>query len=150
MVVRVSDGDTITVETREGTKIKVRLYGIDAPETDKKDHRTGKHLRPGQPFGDEAHHYLSVLIEGKTVRLEILEIDRYRRMVSVVWLDGRNINLEMIMAGLAEAYTEYLTQKPLRQRFLHSQEEARERRLGIWSQGGSYERPGDFRKRQKM
>ncbi len=146
---KVSDGDSITVETREGTKLKVRLYGIDAPETEKKNNRTGGQISPGQPFGDEAHHYLSALIEGKTVRLEIMNIDRYRRMVSLVWLDNRNINLEMVLSGLAEAYLEYLTQRPLRQQFLHSQEEARERQLGIWSRGGGYERPGDFRKRQK-
>ena len=41
----VYDGDTMLLATREESRLKVRLYGIDAPETRKPD-------RPGQPYGD--------------------------------------------------------------------------------------------------
>ena len=47
-VTKVSDGDTIHVTTPEQTKLKVRLYGIDAPETPKINHRTGQVNKPGQ------------------------------------------------------------------------------------------------------
>ena len=51
-VERVSDGDTITALTSEGTKLRIRLLGIDAPEIPH-----GK--KPGQPYGEEARDYLA-------------------------------------------------------------------------------------------
>ncbi len=53
-VTKVSDGDTIHLTTPEQTILKVRLYGIDAPETDKIDHKTGNVNIPGQPYGEES------------------------------------------------------------------------------------------------
>lgn len=53
-VTKVSDGDTIHLTTPEQTKLRVRLYGIDAPETPKINNRTGRVNKPGQPYGDEA------------------------------------------------------------------------------------------------
>jgi len=49
-VAKVSDGDTIQVTTKEQTKLRIRLYGIDAPETPKTDQRTGHVDKPGQPY----------------------------------------------------------------------------------------------------
>lgn len=138
-VTRIADGDTVQAVTPEGTKLKVRLYGIDAPETEK-----GK--IPGAPFGSASKNYLATLLDGKSVRMEIVDIDRHRRMVAVLWLGERNINLEMIAAGMAEAYVEHL-KKPYRSLFLRAEQEARARGKGIWSQGGLYERPSEFRRR---
>lgn len=67
-------------------------------------------------------------------------------MVSVLWLGEKNINLEMINAGMAEAYAEYLKQ-PYRTPFIQAEQEAKARGKGIWSQGSSYERPSQFRRR---
>lgn len=100
-VTKISDGDTVQAITPEGTKLKIRLYGIDAPETPK-----GK--IPGEPFGNDSRNYLVSLVSQKSVRIEIRDIDRYRRMVAVLWLAERNVNQEMITAGMAEAYGEYL------------------------------------------
>ncbi len=58
----VSDGDTITAVTSEGTKLRLCLLGIDAPEVPHGD-------KPGQPFGEEARDYLDHLIGGRTVRM---------------------------------------------------------------------------------
>jgi len=107
-VVRVNDGDTVQVVTGEGTKLKVRLYGIDAPETPKMNHRPGKVNKPGQPYGEEAEKALAQKIAGKTVRLEIMDIDRYKRMVRRILLNGRDINREMVQEGFAWAYKQYL------------------------------------------
>src|SRR5215475_13613537 len=52
MVERVADGDTLTVITANQTKLRIRMWGIDAPETPK-----GTKF-PGQPFGTEAEDYL--------------------------------------------------------------------------------------------
>jgi endonuclease YncB( thermonuclease family) len=42
IVTRVSDGDTIQVTDGYGSKVKIRLYGMDAPETEKSNHKTGR------------------------------------------------------------------------------------------------------------
>jgi micrococcal nuclease len=138
-ITRITDGDTVQAITQEGTKLKVRLYGIDAPET-------SKGRIPGEPFGNDSRDYLASLISQKSVRVEIRDIDRYRRMVAILWLAERNVNQEMIVAGMAEAYGEYLKQ-PYRTPFLQAEQEAKALGKGIWSQGNSYERPSQFRRR---
>jgi micrococcal nuclease len=147
-VTKVSDGDTIQVTTPEQTKLRVRLYGMDAPETPKINQRTGRVNKPGQPYGKESWKALEGKIMGKQVRLDIIDIDRYKRMVGVVWLGNRNINLEMVKEGYAEAYLEYL-KNPYRAQFVQAEREARSARRGIWSLSG-YERPSDFRRRLKV
>lgn len=147
-VTKVSDGDSIQVTTPEQTKLKVRLYGIDAPETPKMSQRTGEVNKPGQPYGNESWKALEGKILGKEVRLEILDIDKYRRLVCMVWSDDRNINLEMITEGHAEAFIEYL-KPPYQAPFLAAEREAKSARRGIWSLL-DYERPRTFRKRLKV
>jgi len=63
---------------------------------------------------------------------------------------GEERYLEMIKAGMAEAYTEDLKDQPYRDQFLQAEKETKAKRLGIWSQGIIYERPSDFRKRMKI
>jgi endonuclease YncB( thermonuclease family) len=138
-ITRITDGDTVQAITPEGTKLKVRLYGIDAPETSK-----GK--IQGEPFGNDSRNYLVSLINQKSVRVEIRDIDRYRRMVAILWLAERNVNQEMIAAGMAEAYGEYL-KTPYRIPFLQTEQQAKAQGKGIWSQGSNYERPSQFRRR---
>lgn len=147
-VTKISDGDTIHLETPEQTILKVRLYGIDAPETPKINQHTGHVNKPGQPYGDEAWKALESKIMGKQVKLDILDIDKYRRMVGMIYFNGRNINLEMVREGYAEAYIEYL-KEPYRKYFLKAEREARLAKKGIWSLP-EYERPKDFRKRLKV
>jgi endonuclease YncB( thermonuclease family) len=98
LVERVADGDTLTVITANQTKLRIRMFGIDAPETPK-----GAKF-PGQPYGPEAEAYLKQLVEGKRVKVEIYQVDRYKRLLSTIFLDGKDINLAMIEAGLAEVY----------------------------------------------
>jgi endonuclease YncB( thermonuclease family) len=85
---------------------------------------------------------------GKPVTLDIIDIDRYKRMVGVIWIGNRNINLEMVKEGYAEAYLEYL-KEPYREHFIRAEKEARSARRGIWLLP-EYERPNDFRKRFKV
>ena len=147
-VTKVSDGDSIQITTAEQTKLKVRLYGIDAPETPKINHRTGQVNKPGQPYGGESWKALENKIMGKQVRMEILDIDKYRRMVGMIWLGERNINLEMVREGFAEAFIEYL-KPPYRTQFLDAEREAKSAWRGVWSLP-DYERPRAFRKRLKV
>ena len=147
-VSEVTDGDTIKLETKEGTKLKIRLYGLDAPESPKFNRKTGRISKPGQAFGKEAGDVLVSKILGKKVKVDVLGIDRYDRMVSIVWLGDRNINLEMVREGMAEAYKEYL-RGSLKAQFLKAETEARIAKRGIWSLN-EYERPSEFRKSQKI
>lgn len=147
-VTKIIDGDSIQITTQEQTKLKVRLYGIDAPETDRIDHRTGQVNKPGQPYGEKSWQALESKIMGKQVRMVVLDIDKYKRLVGMVWLDDRNIDLEMVREGYAEAFIEYL-KPPYRSQFLEAEKEARSHKRGIWSLL-DYERPRDFRKRLKV
>lgn len=147
-ITKVTDGDTVHLTTPEQTKLKIRLYGIDAPETDKINNKTGRVNKPGQPYGEESMNALTNKIMGKQVKLDILDIDKYRRMVGMIYLDDRNINLEMIREGYAEAFVEYL-KPPYREEFLATQRGAQSARKGIWSLP-DYERPRAFRKRLKV
>ncbi len=138
IVTKISDGDTIQVVTPEQTKLKIRLYGIDAAEMPGTD---------TQRYAPDARKALEDKIKGRQVKLDIIDIDKYRRLVSIVWLHGRNINLEMIREGHAEAFIEYL-KPPYREEFLEAEREAKSAKLGIWALP-DYERPRDFRKRMK-
>lgn len=90
-VVRVSDGDTVVLLDADNTQHKIRLNGIDAPEN-------------GQPYGDKSKEYLSNLIAGKEVTVEVKGTDQYKRILGVVYLGDTNINAEMIRAGYAWNY----------------------------------------------
>jgi micrococcal nuclease len=147
-VTKVSDGDTIQVITPEQTKLRVRLSGIDAPETPKTNQRTGHVNIPGQPYGEESRKALEGKIMGKQIRLDIIDIDQYKRMVGMIWIGTRNINLKMVNEGYAEAYLEYL-KEPYRAKFIQAEKDARSARRGIWSLLG-YEKPSDFRERSKV
>jgi endonuclease YncB( thermonuclease family) len=107
VVKKVADGDTLTVVIRDGTKFRVRLYGIDAPEI-----RHEK--KPGQPYGKEAKAALMGMVLGQKVRLDIIERDQYKRMVGIVYLGNLNVNEEMVREGWAWAYREYRKGRMLR------------------------------------
>ena len=94
---RVTDGDTITV-TQNGFKTTIRLVGIDAPEKSRKKHE------PGQPFSQTSTKYLAGMVLNKYVDIVPYGNDRYGRTLGVVYVDGKNVNLEMVKAGLAEVY----------------------------------------------
>lgn len=136
-VTQVSDGDTIQVTDSLGTKVKARLYGIDAPETAK-----GK--KPGQPYGEESFQALRQKVDQQRVRLDVMDIDKYRRLVSVVLIGNRDINYEMLAEGHAWAYRKYL-KGPLAKSYINAEERANRSRKGLWQQGGA-EPPWDFRK----
>ena len=123
-VTKISDGDTIQVITPEQTKLRIRLYGIDAAETPRIDAHSGQISKAGQRYAVESRQALEGKIKGRQVKLDIIDIDKYRRLVCIVWLDDRNINLEMLREGHAEAFIEYL-KPPYREQFLEAEREAK-------------------------
>lgn len=147
IVSKISDGDTIHVTDSLGTKVKVRFYGIDAPETAKGNKRTGKISKEGQPYGKEAFKGLQAKLIRQHVRLDVMDTDRYGRTVSIVWVKNRNINLEMVVDGWAWAYTQYLD-RPHASEYIVAEEQARKAHKGLWQQSNP-QPPWEFRKLQK-
>jgi len=145
-VTKISDGDTIQVNC-QGAKVKVRLYGIDAPETEKSNKKTGHVSKPGQPYGEEAYQALKSKVNRKSVKLDIMAVDQYKRSVGIVWLDGKNINKEMVAEGYAWAYRQYLD-RPHASEYIELEDQARAKRLGLWEQNNP-QPPWEFRRSLK-
>lgn len=142
-VEKVSDGDTIKVDSY-GTKLKIRLYGIDTPETEKINNRTGQVNKLGQPYGEHSMNALRFKVENQLVKVEVMDIDRYQRLVSIVWFGNRNINKEMVAEGWAWAYRQYLD-RPHASEYINAEEQARVQKLGLWKQINP-QPPWEFRK----
>ena len=136
---RVTDGDTITV-TQNGFKSTIRLVGIDAPE---KSH--GKH-QPGQPFSQASTKYLASLVLNKDVDIKSYGTDRYGRTLGVVYCNGRNVNLDMVKAGLAEVYRGKPAPGFDNAPYEKAENEARMAGIGMWSLGDKYVSPSEWRK----
>jgi endonuclease YncB( thermonuclease family) len=117
------------------------MVGIDAPETPK-----GTKF-PGQPYGKDAQVYLKQFVEGKRVKVEIHGVDRYKRLLSTIFLDGKDVNLAMIEAGLTEVYRGPESDNPYTQQYQAAEDAARSARKGMWVLGDSYESPRAYRKR---
>ena len=137
-VIRVTDGDTITVATTAGSKSRVRLYGIDAPEIRHKD-------RPGQAYGRESRVALKEKAYRMPVRVEIVDVDSYGRLVGVVFLGRRNINAEMVAEGYAWAYRRFLG-GPYASSFIGLERKARKKKLGLWRESNPTP-PWEFKRR---
>jgi len=138
-VLRVVDGDTLKAEGHDIT-VKVRLVGIDAPETSKKK---GSH---GQPYSQRATKYLAGLTLNKTVDIRGYGLDRYNRILGVIFLSGKNINLEMVRSGLAEVYRGMSPHRFKLIPYWQAEKEAREAKKGMWVQGNKYVSPKEWRK----
>jgi len=93
-VVRVTDGDTIVVLDTNKVQHKIRLTGIDAPER-------------GQALGTKSKEHLSDLVAGKTVEVDYSKYDRYQRIFGKILLNGEDVNLEQVEAGMAWHYKKY-------------------------------------------
>jgi endonuclease YncB( thermonuclease family) len=131
-VISVQDGDTITVRTEDFEQLRVRFYGIDCPE--KK-----------QAYGDEAKNYLYGLVYGKTVDLEVVDIDRYSRYVAIVRLGDVIINVVMVREGYAWLYEAYCKEPNLCNLITQAENEAKSQNKGLWQDTSPLE-PWNYRR----
>ncbi len=144
-VVSCNDGDTCKLKAADNTQIKVRLVGIDAPESAKK---RGKKKNEGQPGAQEAKTYLNTLVVGKTVTLRAYGSDMYGRNLAEIMINNESANLKMVTEGWAEVYRGKAPNTLDISSFELAENEARKAKRGIWSMPG-YESPKSWRKRQK-
>ncbi|MCY2973867.1 MAG: thermonuclease family protein [Planctomycetota bacterium] len=114
-VVGISDGDTITVLDAQNVQHKIRLQGVDAPET-------------SQAFGARCKQHLGEKIFGKQVVVTWTEKDRYDRILGEVTLGNRNIALEMVRDGAAWHYKQFSKSTELAE----AEVEARKAKKGLW------------------
>lgn len=139
-VAAVLDGDTIRI-AKGGATIPIRLIGIDAPETSKGDGE------PGQPYCVVAKRHLANLVRRESVEVVSYGKDDYGRILGVVYLRDTNLNLEMVRAGLAEAYRGRPTPGFDYAPYWEAEKEARRARRGMWAQGPRYVSPYEWRKK---
>jgi endonuclease YncB( thermonuclease family) len=131
--VLVTDGDTIVIRD-----VRIRLEGIDAPETDQicldRDERR-------YPCGVKAREALQELIGDRAVTCVGDEIDQYGRRIMTCSAAGRDINAAMVDAGWALAYVRYS------RRYVEQEHSAREHSAGMWA--GAFIAPWDWRHRDR-
>jgi micrococcal nuclease len=125
-VMRVVDGDTISVRLDGGRIERVRYIGIDTPESVKPD-------TPVQCFAKKASHFNTALVDGRDVvlRTDAEQRDRYGRLLAYVYTSGRFVNRELVARG----YARTLTIPPNvahADEFARLARRAREAGLGLW------------------
>ena len=132
MVTHVTHGDTLKVQLHSGP-INLRLGSIDAPEHD-------------QPHGAEATAALGWLVSGKQVALQVVTQDRYERLVALVFVNGVNINEQLVKDGHAWAYRYFLQDRD----YCRWEDAARHNHRGLWAlPSKEWIYPFDWRRLQK-
>ena len=126
----VYDGDTLTASCPSG-EVKVRMFGIDAPEMKQ------------EPWGDRSKETLRGLLPRfGSVRLRVMDQDRYDRTVAQVFAEQSDVGLEMVRQGRAVVYEQYNDSAAYRQ----AQAEAQKARRGIWEKPGGQQDPATWRR----
>jgi micrococcal nuclease len=125
-VERVVDGDTLLVAGLG----RVRLTGVDAPETVKPEH-------PVEAWGPEASAFSKQFLSAGQVRLQFdrERIDQYGRTLAYAWVGDKLLNEELLRAGFARAELQYHYSSAMKRRFREAQDEARAAGRGLWSRG---------------
>ena len=129
-VVGVTDGDTIKV-LKDGKQVKIRLASIDCPEK-------------GQPYSQVARKFTAGLVSGKVVKVWPTDTDRYGRTVAFVFVEDKNVNKELLKAGLAWHYKYYSRDPELAK----LEFEARSKKLGLWKEPNQIA-PWEWRKNRR-
>lgn len=130
-VVKITDGDTLTVLDADKVQHKIRLEGIDAPEK-------------GQAFGTKSRESLGEKVTEKEVLIVWEKKDRYGRILGDVYRDGRHINQEMVEEGMAWHFKQYSKAKEL----ADAEIAARKAERGLWKDPEPIP-PWEFRKQQR-
>ena len=151
-VVKITDGDTVTIVDSKGFKHRIRLAGIDAPEK-------------GQPYGGESTKNLGWLVYNKGITIEYSKHDRYGRIIGKILVDPggdtfclliecvRKVDagLEQIKAGMAWHYKRYQNEQSKKDRKSYSSFErgARKKQVGLWSDR-KHTPPWEWRRNNKL
>lgn len=131
-VIKVSDGDTITVLLKGNTQKKLRLAEVDCPES-------------GQAFGKNAKQFTAAQVFGKTVKFKETSTDRYGRSIAKIYYDNdKYLSKEVIKAGMGWWYFSYSKDDSLGK----LQERAQQNKIGLWQDVHAVA-PWDYRKMKR-
>lgn len=135
-VVGIIDGDTLTLLDENQTQHRIRVSGIDTPER-------------GQAFGHVASDNLAKLAFGQLATADCQKQDRYGRWVCVVRVNGMDVGLSQIKAGLAWHYKKYASEQTSTDQELYAtaEQDARVAGIGLWKDADQTP-PWDWRKRR--
>lgn len=114
-VVKIADGDTLTLLTPAKEQVRIRLAEIDTPER-------------GQPYAQKAQDALSRLVWGRPLAVRVVDTDRYGRTVGRIYVGEIDVSAEMVRLGAAWVYRRYATDASL----FDLEAEAREGGRGLW------------------
>ncbi|MGH9382943.1 MAG: thermonuclease family protein [Vicinamibacterales bacterium] len=117
-VVSVIDGDTVDLLLPAKRVLRVRLYGVDAPER-------------GEPFSTQARTFTRVLMFSRDVEAVVKDVDAYDRLVARVSVDGKDASAAILAAGLGCTFHRYVSDAGLDL----AQARARQGHLGFWATG---------------
>ena len=131
-VIGVTDGDSLKV-LRGRESIRIRLEGVDCPE-----------MRPPQPYCRKAKTFISQRAFNRKVRVRVITTDKYGRKVCRVEVDGQDLSVELLRAGLAWHSKRY-NQEPA---LASLQAEARARKRGLWADPNPIP-PWEWRRRKR-
>ncbi len=134
-VTRVKDGDTIVVSLDEGRTVDVRLWGVDAPESD-------------QPYGPVATKAARKIAKNKTCSVVVRDHDHHGRIIGRVFVSEKSIDVghSLVTSGYAWHRTKYVTgHQELSDQLEESQAQARREELGLWTQSNPIP-PWEWRK----
>ena len=129
---RVVDGDTLEV-----SGVKVRLFGVDAPELDQRCERGGRVWACGQA----AREALAGIVGRQRVVCDVQDIDRYGRDVAVCQVGDQDVGAVMVREGMAIAYRRYSG------RYVNAEAAARREGLGLWT--STYVQPEAYREAER-
>ena len=136
---KVVDGDTIKINSK-----KIRLYGIDAPEKKqkcKKTYLTISFMSFTKDYmcGEVSTEKLIKKINNQKLNCNILDVDRYKRLIGECFKKNINLNSWMVSNGFAVAYRKYS------KKYVSDEINAKNNKLGIWQ--GKFEMPWDYRRK---
>ncbi len=130
-VIKVSDGDTVTILTEDKVSHKIRLNDIDAPE--KK-----------QPFGNKSRDNLASYIAGEIITVKYKSKDKYGRILGTIYFENLDINLQQIKNGYAWVYKQYSEN----QTYYQEEQKAKDLKKGLWIAKEPLA-PWEYRKKRK-
>ena len=136
---QVVDGDTIKINSK-----KIRLYGIDAPEKKqkcKKTYLTISFMSFTKDYmcGEVSTQKLIKKINKQKLNCNILDVDRYKRLIGECFKRNINLNSWMVSNGYAVAYRKYS------KKYVSDEINAKNNKFGIWQ--GKFEMPWDYRRK---
>lgn len=128
----VIDGDLITI-TSKGKEVEIRLFGIDAPEKT-------------QAFGQSAKNFTGAMASGKEIRVEPISKDQYGKTVAMVFVNGINLNEQIISQGFGWVYRQYCKESFCTD-WLKLESNAKASQKGLWADANPTP-PWEYRQKQ--